>query len=126
MGAKAVIPSGDEEAMKEAAGERTKAPLTADAKMRLFTDCWGEQRTMVTSAESLLHIAATCLSSCLRSKQLCYVLNTAGTLHGIIDTVSAKHDVEALTKLLAPRGKLVMVGLPVEKPTIDHFDMVLR
>jgi D-arabinose 1-dehydrogenase-like Zn-dependent alcohol dehydrogenase len=52
LGAKAVIPSGDEEAMKAA----------------------------------------------------------AGTLDGIIDTVSAKHDLNKLLDLLAPRGKLIMVS----------------
>jgi D-arabinose 1-dehydrogenase-like Zn-dependent alcohol dehydrogenase len=52
LGAKAVIPSGDEEAMKAA----------------------------------------------------------AGTLDGIIDTVSAKHDFNQLLDLLAPRGRLVVVS----------------
>ncbi|KAF8061379.1 ADH9 [Scenedesmus sp. PABB004] len=50
----------------------------------------------------------------------------AGTLDGIIDTVSAKHDVAALMELLAPRGKLVIVGLPPEQPTINHFSLVMR
>lgn len=50
----------------------------------------------------------------------------AGTLDAIIDTVSAQHDVNALLALLAPRGKLVMVGLPPSKPTVDHFSMVLK
>jgi D-arabinose 1-dehydrogenase-like Zn-dependent alcohol dehydrogenase len=40
--------------------------------------------------------------------------------------VSAKHDITALTALLAPRGRLVMVGLPPEQPTLNHFDMILR
>jgi D-arabinose 1-dehydrogenase-like Zn-dependent alcohol dehydrogenase len=40
--------------------------------------------------------------------------------------VSAKHDVSALMELLAPRGKLIIVGLPPEKPTINHFGMVMR
>jgi D-arabinose 1-dehydrogenase-like Zn-dependent alcohol dehydrogenase len=50
----------------------------------------------------------------------------AGTLDAIIDTVSAKHDLNALLALLAPRGKLVMVGLPPSKPEVDHFSMVLK
>jgi cinnamyl-alcohol dehydrogenase len=49
-----------------------------------------------------------------------------GTLDAIIDAVSAEHDINALLALLAPRGKLVMVGLPPAKPTIDHFSMVLK
>jgi D-arabinose 1-dehydrogenase-like Zn-dependent alcohol dehydrogenase len=50
----------------------------------------------------------------------------SGTLDAIIDTVSAKHDLNALLALLAPRGKLVMVGLPPSKPEVDHFSMVLK
>jgi uncharacterized zinc-type alcohol dehydrogenase-like protein len=50
----------------------------------------------------------------------------AGTLDAIIDAVSAEHDINALLALLAPRGKLVMVGLPPAKPTVDHFSMVLK
>jgi D-arabinose 1-dehydrogenase-like Zn-dependent alcohol dehydrogenase len=45
----------------------------------------------------------------------------AGTLNGIIDTVSAKHDVNALLALLAPRGRMVVVGLPPDMPTINHL-----
>lgn len=56
---------------------------------------------------------------------LCVAL-CAGTLDAIIDTVSAQHDLNALLALLAPRGKLVMVGLPPAKPEVDHFTMVLK
>jgi D-arabinose 1-dehydrogenase-like Zn-dependent alcohol dehydrogenase len=49
-----------------------------------------------------------------------------GTLNGIIDTVSAKHDVNALLSLLAPRGSMVVVGLPPDMPTINHFAVVQR
>jgi uncharacterized zinc-type alcohol dehydrogenase-like protein len=54
------------------------------------------------------------------------MVRCAGTLDAIIDTVAAEHDVSALLALLAPRGKLVMVGLPPAKPTVDHFSMVLK
>jgi D-arabinose 1-dehydrogenase-like Zn-dependent alcohol dehydrogenase len=50
----------------------------------------------------------------------------AGTLTGIIDTVSAKHDVNALLALLAPRGRMVVVGLPPDMPTINHFAVVQK
>jgi D-arabinose 1-dehydrogenase-like Zn-dependent alcohol dehydrogenase len=36
----------------------------------------------------------------------------AGTFDGIIDTVSAPHDLNALLDLLGYHGKLVLVGLP--------------
>lgn len=68
MGAKAIIPSGDEEAMKAA----------------------------------------------------------AGTLDAIIDTVSAEHDINTLIALMAPRGKYVMVGLPPNKPVLNHSAMIMR
>jgi D-arabinose 1-dehydrogenase-like Zn-dependent alcohol dehydrogenase len=38
----------------------------------------------------------------------------AGTLEGIIDTVSAKHDLTTFLNLLDVNGKLVMVGVPSE------------
>eukprot|EP00877_Chromochloris_zofingiensis_P007555 jgi/Chrzof1/3052/Cz12g09220.t1 len=50
----------------------------------------------------------------------------AATLNGIIDTVSAPHDLNALLELLEPRGKLVMVGLPPGKVELDHFPIVTR
>lgn len=56
----------------------------------------------------------------------CMCVFVSGTLDAIIDTVSAKHDLNALLALLAPRGKLVMVGLPPSKPEVDHFSMVLK
>lgn len=67
------------------------------------------------------------LSACVwqQTFPLCVAL-CAGTLDAIIDTVSAQHDLNALLALLAPRGKLVMVGLPPAKPEVDHFSMVLK
>ncbi len=38
--------------------------------------------------------------------------SAASSLDGIIDTVSAKHDLSALVGLLRVDGKLVMVGVP--------------
>ncbi|KAL4856222.1 putative cinnamyl alcohol dehydrogenase 2 [Chlorella vulgaris] len=38
----------------------------------------------------------------------------AGTLHGIIDTVAAPHDMQPYLSLLRINGKLVLVGLPTE------------
>jgi D-arabinose 1-dehydrogenase-like Zn-dependent alcohol dehydrogenase len=73
--------------------------------------------TTVLEPKSVLQSAAAAAAAA-------FVL--AGTLDGIIDTVSAKHDITALTSLLAPRGRLVMVGLPPQQPTLNHFDMILR
>ncbi len=35
-----------------------------------------------------------------------------GTLDGIIDTVSAQHDISALLPLLKTNGKLILLGVP--------------
>ncbi|MFP3596851.1 NAD(P)-dependent alcohol dehydrogenase [Chryseobacterium sp. SIMBA_029] len=45
-------------------------------------------------------------------------------LHFIIDTVSAKHDVNTYLNLLRHDGTVVMVGLPVEPLEISAFDVV--
>eukprot|EP00879_Flechtneria_rotunda_P010490 GHRR01010966.1.p1 GENE.GHRR01010966.1~~GHRR01010966.1.p1 ORF type:complete len:378 (+),score=117.56 GHRR01010966.1:424-1557(+) len=50
----------------------------------------------------------------------------AGTFDGIIDTVSAHHDVNILMDLLAPRGRMVLVGLPPEKPVLNHFPLIMK
>lgn len=55
-----------------------------------------------------------------------FVLLPTGTLDGIIDTVSAEHDLNAVLALLAPRGQYVMVGLPPNKPTINHVAIVQK
>ncbi|GFQ03065.1 geraniol dehydrogenase 1 [Phtheirospermum japonicum] len=49
----------------------------------------------------------------------------AGTLDGIIDTVSAVHPLLPLVTLLKPHGKLILVGAP-EKPLELHaFPMIM-
>jgi hypothetical protein len=57
--------------------------------------------------------------------QHCYV-SAAGTLDGIIDTVSGKHVVNALLALLAPWGRMILVGVPLSMPTINHFAVVQK
>ncbi|GFP83962.1 8-hydroxygeraniol dehydrogenase, partial [Phtheirospermum japonicum] len=49
----------------------------------------------------------------------------AGTLDGIIDTVSAVHPLLPLVTLLKPHGKLILVGVP-EKPLELHaYPMIM-
>ena len=50
----------------------------------------------------------------------------AGSLDGIIDTVSAAHSLDALLALLATDGKLVLVGLPPAGNTVSAFGLVSR
>ena len=40
--------------------------------------------------------------------------------------LSTVNERPALLDLLAPRGKLIMVGLPTKQPTINHFNLVLK
>lgn len=82
--------------------------------------CFGGSATVKAH---VLSVHLCCLF--LRGNCVCVFLST-GTLDAIIDTVSAEHDVNALLALLAPRGKIVMVGLPPSKPTVDHFTIVLK
>ena len=49
-----------------------------------------------------------------------------GTLNGIIDTVSAPHDVNEYLALLLPKGKLIEVGLPPGANEVNHFQLVQR
>jgi D-arabinose 1-dehydrogenase-like Zn-dependent alcohol dehydrogenase len=48
----------------------------------------------------------------------------AGTLEGIIDTVSAKHDLATFLNLLDVNGKLVMVGVPSESLDLHAFAII--
>jgi cinnamyl-alcohol dehydrogenase len=48
----------------------------------------------------------------------------AGTLEGIVDTVSAKHDLATLLALLDVNGKLVLVGVPSESLDLHAFAII--
>jgi cinnamyl-alcohol dehydrogenase len=48
----------------------------------------------------------------------------AGTLDGIIDTVAAKHDLNAYLSLLDVDGKLVLVGVPSESLDVHAFSLI--
>ncbi len=50
----------------------------------------------------------------------------AGTLDGIIDTVSAPHPLEPLMGLIKYKGKLVMLGLPAPPPTVPAAGIIFR
>jgi uncharacterized zinc-type alcohol dehydrogenase-like protein len=42
----------------------------------------------------------------------------------IVDAVSANHNYETYLKLLSLEGKLLVVGLPSEKPNVDPFELI--
>ncbi|PIM99115.1 8-hydroxygeraniol dehydrogenase [Handroanthus impetiginosus] len=48
----------------------------------------------------------------------------AGTLDGIIDTVSATHPIVPLLSLLKPHGKLVLVGAPEKPLELPAFPLI--
>ncbi|CAA2997494.1 geraniol dehydrogenase [Olea europaea subsp. europaea] len=48
----------------------------------------------------------------------------AGTLDGIIDTVSATHPLLALISLLKPHGKMVLVGAPAQPLELPVFPLI--
>ncbi|KAL4451587.1 hypothetical protein ABPG75_007249 [Micractinium tetrahymenae] len=50
----------------------------------------------------------------------------AGTLDGIVDTVSAKHDLQTYLNLLATNGKFVIVGLPAEPFALSSFTLLFK
>ncbi|KAL0396476.1 UNVERIFIED_CONTAM: 8-hydroxygeraniol dehydrogenase [Sesamum calycinum] len=49
----------------------------------------------------------------------------AGTLDGIIDTVSTTHAVAPLLSLLKPNGKLIIVGLPGKPLELPVFSLIM-
>ncbi|CAA2935067.1 8-hydroxygeraniol dehydrogenase-like [Olea europaea subsp. europaea] len=49
---------------------------------------------------------------------------TAGTLDGIIDTVSADHPILPLLSLLKPHGKMVLVGVPNKPIELPAFPLI--
>ncbi len=50
----------------------------------------------------------------------------ANTLHFILDTVSAPHDINAYLKLLKTDGSLVLVGAPTEPLPVQSFSLILK
>ncbi|KAL0463456.1 UNVERIFIED_CONTAM: Geraniol dehydrogenase 1 [Sesamum latifolium] len=50
----------------------------------------------------------------------------AGTLDGIIDTVSTTHAVAPLLSLLKPNGKLIIVGIPGKPLELPVFSLIME
>jgi cinnamyl-alcohol dehydrogenase len=49
----------------------------------------------------------------------------AGTLDGIIDTVSAFHPIQPLLSLLKPHGQLILVGVPMKPLELPAFSVIM-
>jgi len=50
--------------------------------------------------------------------------NNAGTLHFILDCVSAQHNINAYLKLLKRDGQLTLVGAPAEPLPVEPFSLI--
>lgn len=50
----------------------------------------------------------------------------AGTLHGIINTVSAKHELGPMLSLLKVDGTMVMLGIPSEPPALPIANLLFK
>ncbi|KAH7314812.1 hypothetical protein KP509_21G021600 [Ceratopteris richardii] len=60
----------------------------------------------------------------LISKDMDAIKGAAHSMDYIIDTVSAPHDLDRLMTLLAPDGRLVLVGVPPEPFEIKPFSLI--
>jgi hypothetical protein len=60
----------------------------------------------------IIIVALSTISTAFERPTLDYVQGLEGTLDGILDCVSAAHDLNPLIKALKPTGSLVLVGLP--------------
>ncbi|ONM54865.1 putative cinnamyl alcohol dehydrogenase 6 [Zea mays] len=62
--------------------------------------------------------------SCSKGRDPEQMRAAAGTLDGVIDTVSADHPVVPLLDLLKPMGQMVVVGLPTKPLQVPAFSLV--
>ncbi|GER30460.1 cinnamyl alcohol dehydrogenase [Striga asiatica] len=91
-----------------------------------FSKAFGSKVTVISTsagkkAEALEKLGADAF---LISRDPAELQAAAGTLDGIIDTVSAPHPIQPLLSLLKPDGKLVVVGLPEKPLEIPAFSLV--
>ncbi|XP_027076786.1 8-hydroxygeraniol dehydrogenase-like [Coffea eugenioides] len=82
-----------------------------------FAKAFGAKVTVISTSEGKRQEAIGKLGAdgFLNSRDPEQLQAAAGTMDGIIDTVSAVHPIVPLINLLKPHGKIVMVGVP-EKP----------
>ncbi|KAI3464775.1 hypothetical protein Pfo_021438 [Paulownia fortunei] len=82
-----------------------------------FAKAFGTKVTVISTSASKKKEAIESLGAdaFLISRDPAEMQAAAGTLDGIIDTVSALHPIQPLLSLLKPHGKLIVVGAP-EKP----------
>ncbi|PHT64862.1 putative mannitol dehydrogenase [Capsicum annuum] len=92
-----------------------------------FAKAFGTKVTVISTSASKKHEAIERLGvdSFLVSRDPDQMQAAAGSLDGIIDTVSAIHPLLPLIDLLKSHGKLVMVGAPEKPPELPIFPLIL-
>ncbi|KAK4429433.1 8-hydroxygeraniol dehydrogenase [Sesamum alatum] len=92
-----------------------------------FSKAFGTKVTVISTSvgkkkEALEHLGADVF---LVSREQKEMEAAAGTLDGIINTVSAQHPIEPLLRLLKPHGKMIMVGAPEKPLELPAFSIIM-
>ena len=93
-----------------------------------FAKAFGMEVTVISSSPSKKEEAISRLGAdnFVVSKSEEDMKAAAGSLDGIIDTVSAKHDLSPYLTLLKPSGKYVCVGAPPEPYQVSAVQLLLK
>nr|UTS83000.1 cinnamyl alcohol dehydrogenase 5 [Phryma leptostachya] len=92
-----------------------------------FAKAFGTKVTVISTSiskkkEAIEHLGA---DEFLVSRDPEQMQAAAGTLDGIIDTVSANHALPPLISLLKPHGKLIIVGAPEKPLDLPVFPLIM-
>lgn len=92
-----------------------------------FAKAFGTKVTVISTSASKKKEALESLGadSFLISRDFEEMQTAAGTLDGIIDTVSAQHPLPPLLSLLKAHGKLVLVGAPEKPLELPAFPLIM-
>nr|QQP18489.1 dihydrocorinantheine aldehyde synthase [Cinchona pubescens] len=91
-----------------------------------FAKAFGAKVTVISSSESkkVEAIEKYGADSFLVSSDPGQMLAAAGTLDGVIDTVPAPHSILPFLDLLLPRGKLIILGAPMEPFVLPIYPLL--
>ncbi|XP_057794904.1 8-hydroxygeraniol dehydrogenase-like [Salvia miltiorrhiza] len=92
-----------------------------------FAKAFGTKVTVISTSAGKKKEAIETLGAdaFLISRDAAEMQAAAGTLDGIIDTVSAQHPLPPLLSLLKPHGKLVLVGAPEKPLELPAFPLLM-
>ncbi|OMP01630.1 Alcohol dehydrogenase superfamily, zinc-type [Corchorus olitorius] len=92
-----------------------------------FAKAMGAKVTVISTSPSKKQEALEILGadSFLVSRDEDQLKAAKGTMNGIVDTVSAKHDLQPLLGLLKNHGKLVLIGVPVKPYELPAASLIL-